>query len=80
MELKSILNLDFVYMSGYTGLVSIFKDINPVVIFFGGFITILVGIANLIKFYHYIKDRKERKRRQKINDSPLPPFKPTFKG
>lgn len=59
--MKPVLNSDFIYLSGYTGLVSAFKDMNPVIVFFGGLIAILVGIANLIKFYFFLKDRKNAK-------------------
>ena len=51
--MKPILDSDFVYMAGYTGAVTIFENLNPVVVFFGGIITCFVGLLKIIKM---IKD------------------------
>lgn len=52
-------------MSGYLAFINIVKDINPWVVLIGGVLAILVGIANLIKFYAWWKDRQEEKRNKK---------------
>ena len=55
---SSTLDIDFLYMAGYIFAATTFDNLNPYVVFFGGLITIIVGITNIIKFYYWIKDRK----------------------
>ena len=47
----------FLYIAGYISLATTVENLNPYIIFFGGVIAILVGIANLIKFYFFLLNR-----------------------
>ena len=58
--MKSILNVDFLYLFGYLSVATLVEKANPYLIFFGGIIAILVGTANLIKFFYWLKDRKTK--------------------
>ena len=56
----SFINNDFLFFLLYFFIITL-ENINPWVIFVGGVLVIITGIINIIKFIHYLKDRKENK-------------------
>ncbi len=58
---NSVLNIDFIYITGYFLTINI-TSVNPYVIFFGGVIAIIVGILNIISKILEFKDKYSKKK------------------
>lgn len=57
--MKPLLDTDTIYLVSYFGLA--YSDaLKDNILIWGGIIAILVGIANLIRFFYFMKDRIER--------------------
>ena len=56
----NFINTDFLFILLYFFIITL-ENINPWVIFIGGILVIIIGIINIIKFIHYLQDRKKER-------------------
>ena len=56
----NFINTDFLFILLYFFIITL-ENINPWVIFIGGILVIITGIINIIKFIHYLQDRKKER-------------------
>lgn len=58
---NSVLNIDFIYITGYFLTINI-TNVNPYVIFFGGIIAIVVGLMNIVSKILEWKEKYSKKK------------------